>query len=345
MSATKKKVDAEGHFAHTKDADTQRGFDGEMRGPIKLTMLGAGSGFTPRLVSDVVQIKGNDRGEICLVDIDVKRLAAMEKYIAILLAKLGKEKWKVTCTTDRRAVLKGSDYIVSCIEVSGAECVRLDNDIPLEYGIDQCIGDTIGPGGLFKGLRTIPVFLEVLKDAEELCPNALVLNYTNPMNMLCLAAGRASSMQVVGLCHSVQGTSHLLARRAGIEYASWIIEAHQKDVPYRIYGNVMNQKNGAGPLIGNLPHDGCVEVACMIDRNGIHPTAFGNLPPQMAGICRSNMSMFDLAAQAAIEKSKELAAYALMLDPLTAASCSPARIKEMTERLFVAEKAFLKGFK
>jgi len=482
--ARRKKTETEGHIAHTKAADSQLGLPGEMRGPLKIVMMGAGSGFTPRLVSDVVQIQGNDSGEICLVDIDRKRLTAMRKFIHVLLEKLGKTGWKVTATTRRREVLKDSDYIVNCIEVSGAECVRFDNDIPLEYGVDQCIGDTIGPGGLFKGLRTIPVFLDLLKDAEELCPNALVLNYTNPMNMLCLAAGRASSMQVVGLCHSVQGTSHQLARRAGVkyeemdwecaginhlawftklehkgkdlypklmrlarrdlagkpsnpddakdlvrkdmmlhfgafvtessghlseylpyyrthkkvmktylrdrydgqssfyadywpqwrknvdasrelvisgkksidaqrkkgwsrswEYASWIIEAHQKDSPFRIYGNVMNKQGGAGPLIGNLPHDGCVEVACMSDRNGVNPTVYGNLPRQMAGICRSNMSMFDLAAQAAVEKSKELAAYALMLDPLTAAVCSPAQIKDMTGRLFAAEKRFLRGYK
>jgi alpha-galactosidase len=477
-------ADAEGHVAHTKDADSPLGLAGDMPGPIKLTMLGAGSGFTPRLVSDVVQIAGSKGGEICLVDIDRKRLSTVHKFIHLLLQKLGKTGWKVTSTTHRRDVLKNSDYIVSCIEVSGVECVRFDNDIPLEYGVDQCIGDTIGPGGLFKGLRTIPVFLDVLRDAEELCPKALVLNYTNPMNMICLAAGRVSPMQVVGLCHSVQGTSHLLAKRAGVkyaemdwacaginhlawftklehqgkslypklmrmarqdlagkpsdpddakdlvrkdmmlhfgafitessghlseylpyyrthkkemkkyiggkyggessyyadgwpewrrnvdkgredvisgkksideqrkkgwgrswEYASWIIEAHQKDAPYRIYGNVMNNRRGGGPLIGNLLPDGCVEVACMIDRNGINPVAFGNLPPQMAAICRSNMSMFDLAAQAAIEQSKELAALALMLDPLTSAMCTPAQITEMTERLFKAEKRFLRGYK
>jgi len=489
MTATKKKsgkkkANNEGHAAHTQAADSQLGLAGEMRGPLKITMLGAGSGFTARLVGDTVQIAGNDRGEICLVDVDRKRLATMHKFINALLEHLGKTGWTVTSSTKRREVMKDSDYIVNCIEVSGAECVRFDNDIPLEYGIDQCIGDTIGPGGLFKSLRTIPVFLDMLKDAEELCPNALVLNYTNPMNMMCLAAGRTSSMQVVGLCHSVQGTSHLLARRAGVkyeevdwecaginhlawftklerkgkdlypklmklarqdlagqpsnpddakdlvrkdmmlhfgafitessghlseylpyyrthkkemkkycrdgydggssfyadnwpdwrkaadqsrvdilsgkkpiaaqrkagwarswEYASWIIEAHQKDTPFRIYGNVMNKKGSAGPLIGNLPHDGCVEVACMIDQNGINPTIYGDLPPQMAGICRSNMSMFDLGAQAAIEKSKELAAQSLMLDPLSAAMCSPAQIKEMTERLFAAEKKFLKGYR
>jgi len=129
-----------------------------------------------------------------------------------------KKQCTVTASSNRRKVLKGTDYLVNCIEVSGVDCVRYDNDIPAEYGIDQCIGDTIGPAGLFKGLRTIPVWLEILKDAEDLCPHAKVLNYTNPMSMLCLAAGRTSSMKVTGLCHSVQGTGHLLAQRAGIPY-------------------------------------------------------------------------------------------------------------------------------
>lgn len=489
MTANKTKKEAGksgdiGHVVHTQSADSQMGLKGEMRGPIRLTMMGAGSSFTPRLVSDVVQIAGARGGEIRLVDIDRRRLATVYRFVGLLLAHLGKTGWKVTATTDRREALPGSDYIVNCIEVSGAECVRFDNNIPREYGVDQCIGDTIGPGGLFKALRTIPVFLDMLKDAEELCPRALVLNYTNPMNMLCLAAGRASRMQVVGLCHSVQGTSHLLARRAGVpyaemdwecaginhlawftrlehrgrdlyprlmrrarldlagkppdpsdakdlvrkdmmlhfgafitessghlseylpyyrtrpdakkrylrdkydggssyyadhwpqwrravdaareevlrgkkpidemrakgwtrswEYASWIIEAHQKNAPFRFHGNVMNNHAGAGPLIGNLPHDGCVEVACLADGNGIQPTVYGNLPPQMAAICRANMSMFDLAAQAAIERSRELAAHALMLDPLTAACCTPAQIREMTDRLFAAERRFLKGYR
>lgn len=238
-----------GHYAHTQTADSVKGLAGSIRKPIKLTMMGAGSGFTPRLVSDVVQIDGIFPGEICLVDIDRKRLSIVTKFIHLLLETLGKTEWTVTATTKRREVLKDSDYIVNCIEVSGADCVRLDNDIPLEYGVRQCIGDTIGPGGLFKGLRTIPVFLELLKDCEELCPDALVLNYTNPMNMLTLAAGRVSSMQVVGLCHSVQGTSHLLA------------------------------------------------------------------------------------------------AQALMLDPLTAAMCTPAQIKEMSSRLFASQKRYLRGYK
>jgi alpha-galactosidase len=107
----------------------------------------------------------------------------------------------------------------------------------------------------------------------------------------------------------------------------------------------MNKRGSAGPLIGNLLADGCVEVACMIDRNGINPVVYGDLPRQMAAICRSNMSMFDLAAQAAIEKSKDLAAQALMLDPLTAAMCTPAQIKDMSSRLFAAQKRYLKGYR
>jgi alpha-galactosidase len=98
-------------------------------------------------------------------------------------------------------------------------------------------------------------------------------------------------------------------------------------------------------LITNLPADGCVEVACLIDQNGINPTRYGKLPAQMAAVCSSNMSVFDLGATACIEKSKEAAIYALQLDPLSAAVCSPNEIKKMTLELFEAEAEFLPGFK
>ncbi|HZH98451.1 MAG TPA: hypothetical protein VEX38_05725, partial [Fimbriimonadaceae bacterium] len=297
--------------------------------------------------------------------------------------------------------------------------------------------------------------------------NALVLNYTNPMNVMCLAAARTSSMEVVGLCHSVQGTSRLLARFAGVEYetmqwqcaginhlawftelngpegslypglmaqardrgsdfatkepvrsdmmlhfgafitessghlseylpyyrkrkdlldrytdtgyrgeesfyannwprwrqeqdasraalisgekeieckrtweyGAWIIEAVEKNVPFVIHGNVANHG-----CIENLPSDGCVEVACLVDQNRIQPTKFGRLPKQMAAICDWNMRMFDLAADACIHKSKEMATHALMLDPLTAAVCSPGEIRELTNEMFEAEAEYLPGF-
>jgi alpha-galactosidase len=489
-----------GHAVHTQDSAT-RGLPGTLPRPIKLTLLGAGSGFTPRLVNDLLRIPGEQGGTIALVDIDRERLATMHRVIEKLIAQLGKTNWKIVASPDRTAVLADSDYVVNCIEVSGTACVRFDNDIPLKYGIDQCIGDTIGPGGLFKALRTIPVWLEILRDCERLCPRALVLNYTNPMAMLCLAAGRVSAMPVVGLCHSVQGTSHLLAEYAGVpyaeldwecaginhlawftrlehrrknlypqlqrkfaadlataererragftssdatdvkpwikaevdalpyrqrdlvrkdtclhfgafvtessghlseylpyyrkstagrnllrlgydggsrfyasnwpqwrraadreragmlvgrvpmnwerswEYASWIIEAREKDSPFRIHGNVMNNHRGAGQLITNLPADGCVEVACLVDRNGVSPTRHGALPPQMAALCAANMAVFDLGAQAAIERSIEKAIYALLLDPLCAAVCTPSQIKAMTLELFRSEKKFLPGYR
>jgi len=466
-----------GHTEHTKSA-AMEGLRGDFQRPIKITMLGAGSGFTPRLVNDVLRIPGQLGGTIALVDIDTSRLRTMKNLVEKLIKKLGVKKWTVVASPNRREVLKGTHYLVNCIEVSGLDCVRHDNDIPLKYGIDQCIGDTIGPGGLFKGLRTIPVWLEVLKDVERLCPEALVLNYTNPMNMMCLAAARTSPVSVIGLCHSVQGTSELLAKRAGIainemewacaginhlawfvklrhfgkdlypllktkaradlagkpsdpedamdlvrkdmmlqfgafitessghlseylpyyrtdaaimekysrdgyhggssfyadnwptwretadasrtamlsgkesiqwdrswEYASWIIEAREKDSPFRIHGNVMNSVAGQGELITNLPGNGCVEVACMVDRNGINPTRFGALPAQMAGLCVSNMSVFDLGATAVIERSKEAAIHALMLDPLSAAICSPAQIRAMTLEMFKAEKEFLPDYR
>ncbi|MCR6630444.1 MAG: hypothetical protein NVV74_10550 [Magnetospirillum sp.] len=177
-----------GHAAHTQTA-AALGLPGTISRRIKLTFLGAGSFFTPRLVNDLVRIPGEKGGTVALVDIDEARLRISARLVRKLLVSLGKSHWKLVASTDRRAVLKGSDYVVNCIEVSGLECVKWDNDIPLKYGVDQCIGDTIGPGGLFKALRTIPVWLDVLKDCEQLCPAALVLNYTNPMAMLCTRSG------------------------------------------------------------------------------------------------------------------------------------------------------------
>ncbi|MEM1356515.1 MAG: alpha-glucosidase/alpha-galactosidase, partial [Planctomycetota bacterium] len=133
------------------------------------------------------------------------------------------------------------------------------------------------------------------------------------------------------------------------EYGSWIIEAMEKNAPLRIHGNVMNHatavgktsRGEAGKLITNLPGDGCVEVACYVDKNGIQPTRYGALPPQMAHICASNMAMFDLAAKAIVERSKQAAAHALMLDPLCAAVLTPREIQAMTMEMFDAEKDFL----
>ncbi|MFT3788565.1 MAG: hypothetical protein QM770_20735 [Tepidisphaeraceae bacterium] len=216
------KTDAakQGHAAHTKAADSQEGLKGKMQRPINVTFLGAGSGFCPTLCKDVLLIPGADKGEFRLVDVDKDRLATMHKVIEQVIRECGRDDgWTVRSSSNRREVLPGTDYAICCVEVSGVACVAFDNDIPLKYGVDQCIGDTVGPGGLFKGLRTVPVFLDILRDMRELCSGAMMLNYTNPMSMMVCAAGRAvPEVPMVGLCHSVQGTSHLLAGYAGVPY-------------------------------------------------------------------------------------------------------------------------------
>jgi len=185
----------------------------------KVTLMGAGSGFTPRLFCDIMQIPDLDGGVIGLVDVDSERLKLSAGVLKIIARKLGKDKaWKIEASTSRRKVLPGTDYLINCIEVSGIKTVRHDYQIARKYGVDQCIGDTTGPGGIMKALRTIPHWLQIVRDAEELCPKALILNYTNPMSMMSFATVRSTDMQYVGLCHSVQGTSKLLARYAGVPY-------------------------------------------------------------------------------------------------------------------------------
>ncbi|HZS75492.1 MAG TPA: alpha-galactosidase [Ktedonobacteraceae bacterium] len=429
-----------------------------------ITILGAGSAmFARQLMTDILQIEGLDEGCFALVDIDESRLELAHQLAERLVAHSGK-RWSVRASTRRRDLLAGSDFIINTIEVAGLANVRNDFDIPMKYGINQCIGDTIGPGGIFKALRTGPIWLDILHDAEELCPQAWVLNYTNPMSILTLAALTGTTMRTVGLCHSVQGTSRQLAhyldvpyedlqwRCAGInhnawftelryqgqdmyprlrersllpevyerdpvrfeimryfgafvtessghfseyvpyfrkrpelierycragylgetgfyannwptwreqndrsiremldgtrqlsfarsyEYGSFIIEAIAMRRPTVIYGNVRNIG-----LIDNLP-DGCVEVACLVDKNGVQPCHFGPLPEQLAALNRSHMAIHTLMCQALLTRNKEAARYALLLDPLSAAICSPAEISALFDEMWEAEREYLSPF-
>ena len=437
----------------------------------KVTLMGAGSFFTFPLFTDIVRVPDIGGGTIGLVDIDAERLKLSADMLQLALEKLGLEKkWRIQASTNRRKVLPGTDYLINCIEVSGVATVRHDYRIPKKYGVDQCIGDTAGPGGLMKALRTIPVWLQVVRDAEELCPNALLMNYTNPMSMMSFATVRSTDMPYIGLCHSVQGTSRMMAifagvpyeemvwecgginhmswftrlehkgkdlykvlrrkierkekwnkhtllwhepvrfdlmmhfgyfvtessghmseyvpyyrkrddlidkycrdaytggrgfyasqwpkwrkgfdrdrRKAlagkkdlglseerGLEFASFVIEAHMKNKPAVIHASVENKG-----LIDNLPSEGVVEVPVMIDRHGVHPCRFGPLPPQCAALSASNMRHFELAVKSVLEKDADMAMQSLLLDPLTAAVCSPAEIKKMFDELVRTEKDFL----
>jgi alpha-galactosidase len=182
----------------------------------KITYVGAGSAvFARQVITDVLEIEGLDTGEFALVDVDEQRLQLAHQLVEKLVARSGKD-WKVTSSTDRLEVLDRSDFVVNSIEVAGLANVRHDYEIPLKYGVDQCIGDTIGPGGIFKALRTGPVWLDICRDIERICPRTVVLNYTNPMSILTLAALRGTSLDVVGLCHSVQGTSWQLSQYLGV---------------------------------------------------------------------------------------------------------------------------------
>jgi alpha-galactosidase len=429
-----------------------------------ITILGAGSTvFARQLMTDILQIEGLDEGCFALVDIDASRLELAHQIAERLITQSGK-RWSVRASTERRDLLSGSDFIINTIEVAGLDNVRYDFDIPMKYGVNQCIGDTIGPGGIFKALRTGPAWLDILRDGEQLCPQAWVLNYTNPMSILTLAALAGTTMRTVGLCHSVQSTTKQLAsflnvpygelewRCAGLnhnawitelrywgqdmyprlrelaqvpdiyerdpirfeimryfgafvtessghfseyvpyfrkrpdlierycgegylgetgfyannwptwreekgasiremlagtcalpftrshEYGSFIIEAMTMHRPTVIYGNVRNTG-----LIDNLP-DGCVEVACLVDQNGVQPCHFGSLPEQLAALNRSHMAIHTLMCEALLTRKKEAARYALLLDPLSAAICSPAEISALFDEMWEAEQEYLQPF-
>ncbi|MFC1671741.1 alpha-glucosidase/alpha-galactosidase [Planctomycetota bacterium] len=428
----------------------------------KITLLGAGSGFTLPLFTDILSIEGLPAGTIGLVDLDRKRLDINIRLMKRVLEIMDRKRWKIEASANRRRILPGTDYLISTIEVSGVPCVRHDNDIPLKYGIDQCIGDTIGPGGVMKALRTVPSWLKILEDAKRDCPNAMIMNYTNPMSIMSLAAVRTTDQPFVGLCHSVQGGWRFMADVAGVpqdelewqcgginhmawftelrwrgkdlyprllaaienpeiyekepvrfemmkefgyfvtessghfseyvpyfrkrkdvlkkycrdkyrggsgfyasvwpawrahtdkirrhmvegkrdipikrghEFASYIVEAHHLNRAKTVHASVANTG-----LITNLPQTGVVEVPVLIDGQGYTPTYFGDLPEQCAALCRSNMAVFELCVQGILNRDRESVIHAMMLDPLSAAVCSPAEIRSMAEELFRAEKKYV----
>lgn len=431
----------------------------------KVTIIGAGSAeFATELMTDILLAPALDSGVFALVDIDAERLELAQRMAEFLIERTGRN-WSVEASADRTRVLAGSDYVINTIEVAGLANVRHDYDIPLKYGVDQCIGDTIGPGGLFKALRTLPAWLDILADVERLAPRALVLNYTNPMSLTVLTGCRGSTLPIVGLCHSIYYTSEQLAeyldlpqheldwRAAGInhlawfvklerngqdlypllrqraqipaiyeqdpvrfemmfhlgafvtessghtseytayfrkrpdlvkkyarsgyqgesgfyannwptwrreadtqlraylsgqkefeaergpEFASYIMEAMQTGQPTVIYGNVPNTG-----LIDNLPRNGVVEVACLVDKKGVQPTHFGALPTHLANLDQQHMAFHDLVATAVLEQDRGAAVHALMVDPLTAAVCSLAEIRAMFEEMVVAQRGYLPEF-
>jgi alpha-galactosidase len=179
----------------------------------KIAFVGAGSAvFTKNLVGDILSLPElRDSTTFALMDIDAERLRTAEVVAGRLVEAHGSSA-RVEATSDRRAALDGADYVVTSFQVGGYKpSTVIDFEVPKRYGLRQTIADTLGVGGIMRGLRTIPVLLDVCRDLEELSPDALLLNYVNPMAMLCWAVDQATSIRSVGLCHSIQHTAAELA--------------------------------------------------------------------------------------------------------------------------------------
>ena len=185
---------------------------------IKIAFIGAGSlGFTRDLVRDILTFPLLQDVTFALMDINPERLEFAQKSVQRII-DMGKYAARVTATLDRVKALQDADIVLVTILSGSTEVWRYDIEIPKQYGVDINMGDTRGPSGIFRALRTIPVMLDIVKDMERVCPNATLLNYTNPMAMLCRAIQRSSSIQMTGLCHSVQGTAMMLAEWIGAPY-------------------------------------------------------------------------------------------------------------------------------
>ena len=203
----------------------------------KIAFIGAGSfGFTRGLVRDILTFPELADSTLALMDIDRERLDFVTKAVKKIV-KAGKYPAKVISTTNRKKALEGADGVLITILQGGPQVFRTDIEIPKKYGVDTNIGDTRGPSGIFRSLRTIPVMLDIADDIAKYAPNAVVLNYTNPMAMLCRAMqGKHPGLTVTGLCHSVQGTAMHLARWigapfneitfccAGINHQAWYVK-------------------------------------------------------------------------------------------------------------------------
>ncbi|HMN60196.1 MAG TPA: alpha-glucosidase/alpha-galactosidase [Anaerolinea sp.] len=183
-----------------------------------ITLIGAGSYvFTRNLCNDILLTPALQDCSITLMDIDPVRLAWARDLVQALIDQR-KLKARVEATTDRRESVMGADYVITTFQQGGLPAYELDIDIPRKFGVEQCVGDTLGPGGVFRALRTIPVLLDLCDEMDEVAPEALLLNYVNPMAANCWGVSAGSGRPYVGLCHSVQGTSEMLARWAGAPY-------------------------------------------------------------------------------------------------------------------------------
>ena len=184
----------------------------------RIVLVGAGSvEFTRNLLGDIPSYEALRDAEIVLHDIDADRLSTAEQMARWTAGALGASP-RIEAHLDRRDALKGADFVIDTIQVGGAAATQIDFEIPRRFGLEYTINDTINVGGVFRGLRSIPVILGIVRDMEELCPDAWFLNYTNPMSMIIWAVTSQSSIKTVGLCHSVHWTVHAISEFIDARY-------------------------------------------------------------------------------------------------------------------------------
>lgn len=433
--------------------------------PKKIAMIGAGSVvFCKTLLSDILAAPALADSEFALMNRTEPKLRRMEAFAKRMIKDNGSPA-TVWGTLDRKEAIKNADFVVVMIQIGGLEAFGHDYEIPLKYGVDQCIGDSLGSGGIFRGLRTIPVLADIARDMEQLAkPGAIMLQYANPMAANCLALGQLTRVPFVGLCHGVQTTLDLIARYCevpkdeinfvcgginhmdwflklshkgrdlypqlrevfekpeyyknekvrgevfrhfgyfmtestghlseylpwfrknkqalsaycdepsfggesgayykysktlaakyakvdplefesskitgrSVEYCSYIMESVATGKPFRFMGNVRNDG-----CITNLPANACVEVPTFADNRGLQPTRIGDLPPQCAAACMTNINSQILTAKAAIEGDTENIVHAAALDPLTGAVLTLKEIREMCAEILEAERQWLPQF-
>ncbi len=242
----------------------------------RIVLVGAGSvEFTRNLLGDILSFPALRDAELVLHDIDPERLRTAERMAAWTAAALGAEP-SITAELDRLTALTDADYVINTIQVGGARATQVDFDIPARYGLRYTINDTINVGGVFRGLRTIPVVLGIAADMDEACPGATLLNYTNPMGMLVRAVDEVVGLPVVGLCHSVYWTVDTLAGylgvpaaevsalSAGVNHLAWILRLEHR-------GRDLYPDLQEFVAAGRVPDDDLVR-ADLFRRFGFYPT-------------------------------------------------------------------------
>jgi alpha-galactosidase len=242
----------------------------------RIVLVGAGSvEFTRNLLGDILSSEALRSSEIVLHDIDADRLKTAER-MATWTAGALKAEPRISAHLDRREALRGADFVVDTIQVGGARATQMDFDVPARFGLRYTIADTVGVGGVFRGLRTIPVVLGIARDMQEICPDALFLNYTNPLAIVVRAVSEATSIRIVGLCHSVFWTVDRLAgylglprdevdaETAGLNHHAWLLRLEHR-------GRDLYPDLRAFIEAGRAPEDDLVR-ADLFRRVGFYPT-------------------------------------------------------------------------